>query len=87
MKELEAKLGMREAEFQTQLARELNPLKEQLQIHTQTTGILIAEKAELTAALSQAQQSVRKSSGLFQYLITVDTLIFVYYIDLCILNE
>ena len=62
VKELEAKLGTREAEFQTQLAREINPLKEQLQIHTQTTGILIAEKAELTAALSQAQQSVRKSS-------------------------
>ncbi|XP_076665638.1 golgin subfamily A member 2 [Andrena cerasifolii] len=62
VKELEAKLGTREAEFQTQLAREINPLKEQLEIHTQTTGILIAEKAELTAALNQAQQSVRKSS-------------------------
>ena len=62
VKELEAKLATREAEFQTQLAREINPLKEQLEIHTQTTGILIAEKAELTAALNQAQQSVRKSS-------------------------
>ena len=79
MKELEAKLGTREAEFQTQLAREINPLKEQLQIHTQTTGILIAEKAELTAALSQAQQSVRKSSGLFRCLKRVGTLIFVLY--------
>ncbi|XP_054012091.1 golgin subfamily A member 2-like [Hylaeus anthracinus] len=61
--ELEAKLKASEADFQTQLAREINPLKEQLQIHTQTTGILIAEKAELTAALSQAQQSTRQSSG------------------------
>nr|XP_033324127.1 golgin subfamily A member 2-like [Megalopta genalis] len=61
IKELEAKLETKEMEFQVQLAREVNPLKEQLQIHTQTTGILIAEKAELTAALSQAQQSTRQS--------------------------
>ncbi|XP_076638697.1 golgin subfamily A member 2 [Colletes latitarsis] len=60
--ELEAKLKASELEFQSHLAREINPLKEQLQIHTQTTGILIAEKAELTAALSQAQQDARQSS-------------------------
>ncbi|OAD58137.1 Golgin subfamily A member 2 [Eufriesea mexicana] len=60
--ELETKLAGKEIEFQAQLAREINPLKEQLQVHTQTTGILIAEKAELTAALSQAQQSARHSS-------------------------
>ncbi|XP_076164834.1 golgin subfamily A member 2 isoform X1 [Ptiloglossa arizonensis] len=61
--DLEAKLNANEVEFQAQLAREINPLKEQLQIHTQTTGILIAEKAELIAALNQAQQSTRQSSG------------------------
>ncbi|CAL7950860.1 unnamed protein product [Xylocopa violacea] len=60
--QLEAKLEGKEIELQTQLAREVNPLKEQLRLHTQTTGILIAEKAELTAALNQAQQSVRQSS-------------------------
>ncbi|KOC70191.1 Golgin subfamily A member 2 [Habropoda laboriosa] len=60
--ELETNLEAKETEFQAQLAREVNPLKEQLQVHTQTTGILIAEKAELSAALSQAQQSVRQSS-------------------------
>ncbi|CAK9807895.1 Golgin subfamily A member 2 [Anthophora plagiata] len=60
--ELETNLQAKETEFQAQLAREVNPLKEQLQVHTQTTGILIAEKAELSAALSQAQQSVRQSS-------------------------
>nr|XP_012145130.1 PREDICTED: golgin subfamily A member 2 [Megachile rotundata] len=60
--ELEAKLETRETEFQTHLARELNPLKEQLQVHTQTTGILIAEKAELSAALNQAQQTARQNS-------------------------
>ncbi|XP_076234729.1 golgin subfamily A member 2 [Calliopsis andreniformis] len=60
VEELEAKLEVKESEFEAHLAREINPLKEQLQIHTQTTGILIAEKAELTAALTQTQQSVRK---------------------------
>ncbi|KAF3424943.1 hypothetical protein E2986_09406 [Frieseomelitta varia] len=60
--ELETKLEGKETEFQIQLAREVNPLKEQLQVHAQTTGILIAEKAELTAALNQAQQSVRQTS-------------------------
>nr|XP_031831439.1 golgin subfamily A member 2-like isoform X1 [Nomia melanderi] len=61
VEELESKLEAKELEFQGKLVREVNPLKEQLQIHTQTTGILIAEKAELTAALSQAQQSNRQS--------------------------
>ena len=60
--ELEAKLEGKETEFQVELAQEIDPLKEQLQVHAQTTGILIAEKAELTAALSQAQQSIRQSS-------------------------
>lgn len=60
--ELEAKLETRETEFQTHLARELNPLQEQLKVHTQTTGILIAEKAELSAALNQAQQAARENS-------------------------
>ncbi|XP_060826118.1 golgin subfamily A member 2-like [Bombus pascuorum] len=60
--ELEAKLEGKETEYQVELAQEINPLKEQLQVHTQTTGILIAEKAELTAALSQAKQSIRQSS-------------------------
>ncbi|XP_076757423.1 golgin subfamily A member 2 [Xylocopa sonorina] len=60
--QLEAKLEGKEIELQTQLAREVNPLKEQLRLHTQTTGILIAEKAELTAALNQAQQSAKQSS-------------------------
>lgn len=60
--DLEMKLKDRDAEFETQLAREVDPLKEQLHIHMQTTGILIAEKAELTAALNQAQQAIRQNS-------------------------
>lgn len=60
--ELEAKLATRESEFQVRLAREIDPLKEQLHTHTQATGILIAEKAELTAALSQTQQAARQNA-------------------------
>uniref|UniRef100_V9IFW5 Golgin subfamily A member 2 n=1 Tax=Apis cerana TaxID=7461 RepID=V9IFW5_APICE len=55
--ELETKLKEKEIEFQIQLEQEINPLKDQVQIHTQTTGILIAEKTELTSALCQAQQN------------------------------
>lgn len=63
--ELEGKLEAKETDVQVQLQREIKPLQEQLQIHTQTTGILIAEKAELTAALGQAQRSIKQTSGLF----------------------
>lgn len=65
--ELETKLKEKETEFQIQLEQEINPLKDQVQIHTQTTGILIAEKAELTSALCQAQQSAKQNSGLLFY--------------------
>lgn len=60
--ELEGILATKDSEFEAKLVRELNPLKEQLQVHTQTTGILIAEKAELTAALAQSQKTARQNS-------------------------
>ncbi|KAL0114546.1 hypothetical protein PUN28_011681 [Cardiocondyla obscurior] len=60
--ELEGILAIKDSEFEAKLVREVNPLKEQLQIHTQTTGILIAEKAELTAALAQSQKTVKQNS-------------------------
>lgn len=48
-------MSTKELEHEAKLLRELNPLKEQLKIHAQTTGILVAEKAELTSAVSQYQ--------------------------------
>lgn len=63
MAELEGILATKDSEFEAKLVREINPLKEQLQIHTQTTGILIAEKAELTAALAQSQKAAKQNSG------------------------
>jgi hypothetical protein len=43
--ELEGILATKDSEFEAKLIREINPLKEQIQVHAQTTGILIAEKA------------------------------------------
>lgn len=63
MVELEGLLATKDSEFEAKLVREISPLKEQLQVHTQTTGILIAEKAELTAALAQSQRTVKKNLG------------------------
>jgi len=61
--ELEGILATKDSEFEAKLVREINPLKEQLQVHAQTTGILIAEKAELTAALAQSQKAAKQNSG------------------------
>lgn len=60
---MEGILATKDSEFEAKLVREINPLKEQLQVHAQTTGILIAEKAELTAALAQSQRTVKQNSG------------------------
>lgn len=60
--ELEGILTTKDSEFEAKLVREVNPLKEQLQVHTQTTGILIAEKAELTAALAQSQRTAKQNA-------------------------
>jgi len=66
--ELESILAMKDSEFEAKLIREINPLKEQIQVHAQTTGILIAEKAELTAALEQNRKLARQYSGQYTYI-------------------
>ncbi|XP_046736998.1 golgin subfamily A member 2-like [Diprion similis] len=58
--ELEMIMTTKDAEFEAKLYHELNPLKEQLQLHAQTTGILVGEKAELTAALVQSQTTTKQ---------------------------
>lgn len=60
--ELEAILATKDAEFEAKLARELNPLREQLQVHAQTTGILVGERAELSAAIEQCQSIAQRKS-------------------------
>ncbi|XP_063983451.1 golgin subfamily A member 2 [Diachasmimorpha longicaudata] len=60
--ELEALLSTKEAEYESKLLRELNPLKEELKLHAQATGILVAEKAELSSAITQYQSISQQRS-------------------------
>ncbi|XP_006154089.1 golgin subfamily A member 2 isoform X4 [Tupaia chinensis] len=50
-------------ECQQKLAKEQGALREQLQVHIQTIGILVSEKAELQTALAHTQQAARQKAG------------------------
>lgn len=56
-------MSTRSADYESRLMQELNPLREQIQIDAQTIGILVGEKAELTAANAQCQTTVRQKTG------------------------
>ncbi|XP_066223122.1 golgin subfamily A member 2 isoform X1 [Saccopteryx leptura] len=50
-------------EYKQKLAKEQGALREQLQIHIQTIGILVSEKTELQTALAHTQQAARQKTG------------------------
>ncbi|CAD7688953.1 unnamed protein product [Nyctereutes procyonoides] len=50
-------------EFEQKLAKEQGSLREQLQVHIQTIGILVSEKTELQIALVHTQQAARQKAG------------------------
>ncbi|CAI9174879.1 unnamed protein product [Rangifer tarandus platyrhynchus] len=50
-------------EFEQKLAKEQGALREQLQVHIQTIGILVSEKTELQTALTHTQQAARQKAG------------------------
>nr|XP_033816468.1 golgin subfamily A member 2 isoform X2 [Geotrypetes seraphini] len=50
-------------EFDQRFAREQGALREQLQVHIQTIGILVSEKSEIQTALSHTQQAARQKAG------------------------
>lgn len=50
-------------EFEQKLAKEQGSLREQLQVHIQTIGILVSEKSDLYAALTHTQQAVKQKTG------------------------
>ncbi|XP_056668474.1 golgin subfamily A member 2 isoform X10 [Monodelphis domestica] len=50
-------------EFEQKFAKEQGALREQLQVHIQTIGILVSEKTELQTALTHTQQAARQKSG------------------------
>ncbi|XP_057577211.1 golgin subfamily A member 2 isoform X2 [Hippopotamus amphibius kiboko] len=50
-------------EFEQKLVKEQGALREQLQVHIQTIGILVSEKTELQTALAHTQQAARQKAG------------------------
>ncbi|KAH7978766.1 hypothetical protein HPB49_006697 [Dermacentor silvarum] len=72
LQELKAKLARQQREFdrereemEEQSRREQSALNDQLQVHIQTIGILVAEKTELQSALSQSQQTAKQKAEVF----------------------
>ncbi|XP_041090176.1 golgin subfamily A member 2-like isoform X1 [Polyodon spathula] len=49
-------------EFEQKLLKEQGAMREQLQVHIQTIGILVSEKSELQTALSHTQQAARQKA-------------------------
>ncbi|XP_044296043.1 golgin subfamily A member 2 isoform X2 [Varanus komodoensis] len=49
--------------FEQKFAKEQAALREQLQVHIQTIGILVSEKSELQTALVHTQQAARQKAG------------------------
>uniref|UniRef100_A0A7M4DW45 Golgin A2 n=1 Tax=Crocodylus porosus TaxID=8502 RepID=A0A7M4DW45_CROPO len=58
IKEMEEK-----KEFEQKFVKEQAALREQLQVHIQTIGILVSEKSELQTALGHTQQAARQKTG------------------------
>ncbi|CAF99168.1 unnamed protein product, partial [Tetraodon nigroviridis] len=50
-------------EFEDKYSKEQGAMREQLQVHIQTIGILVSEKSELQTALQYTQQAARQKSG------------------------
>uniref|UniRef100_A0AAY5KC06 Golgin subfamily A conserved domain-containing protein n=1 Tax=Esox lucius TaxID=8010 RepID=A0AAY5KC06_ESOLU len=61
--ELSDQLQRERKEFEQKCAREQGAMREQLQVHIQTIGILVSEKSELQTALSYTQQAARQKTG------------------------
>lgn len=69
LQELRGKLTRQQREYEReqqeredQSRRELGAINDQLQVHIQTIGILVAEKTELQSALSQSQQTAKQKA-------------------------
>ncbi|XP_074546263.1 golgin subfamily A member 2 isoform X4 [Halichoeres trimaculatus] len=50
-------------EFEQRFSKEQGAMREQLQVHIQTIGILVSEKSELQTALQYTQQAARQKSA------------------------
>ncbi|XP_072552078.1 golgin subfamily A member 2 isoform X3 [Salminus brasiliensis] len=61
--ELSDQLQKERKEFEQKFVKEQGAMREQLQVHIQTIGILVSEKSELQTALSYTQQAARQKTG------------------------
>ncbi|XP_059404917.1 golgin subfamily A member 2-like isoform X2 [Carassius carassius] len=61
--ELSAQLQKERKEFEQKFSKEQGAIREQLQVHIQTIGILVSEKSELQTALSYTQQAARHKTA------------------------
>ncbi|XP_059514180.1 golgin subfamily A member 2 isoform X6 [Myotis daubentonii] len=61
--EIADQLEKEKQEYKQKLAKEQGALREQLQVHIQTIGILVSEKTELQTALAHTQQAARQKTG------------------------
>ena len=55
--ELQASLSGEKKVAEDKSSRDIKALKDQLQVHIQTIGILVAEKTELASTLNQSQKT------------------------------
>nr|XP_055054262.1 golgin subfamily A member 2 isoform X4 [Misgurnus anguillicaudatus] len=61
--ELSDQLQKERKEFGQKFSKEQGAMREQLQVHIQTIGILVSEKSELQTALSYTQQAARQKTA------------------------
>uniref|UniRef100_A0A673GIA4 Golgin subfamily A member 2-like n=1 Tax=Sinocyclocheilus rhinocerous TaxID=307959 RepID=A0A673GIA4_9TELE len=61
--ELSDQLQKERKEFEQKFTKEQGAMREQLQVHIQTIGILVSEKSELQTALSYTQQAARHKTA------------------------
>ncbi|KAG7498962.1 golgin subfamily A member 2 isoform X1 [Solea senegalensis] len=61
--ELTDQLQKERKEFEQRFSKEQGAMREQLQVHIQTIGILVSEKSELQTALQYTQQAARQKAA------------------------
>uniref|UniRef100_A0A7N6FM77 Golgin subfamily A conserved domain-containing protein n=1 Tax=Anabas testudineus TaxID=64144 RepID=A0A7N6FM77_ANATE len=61
--ELSDQLQKERKEFEQKFSKEQGAMREQLQVHIQTIGILVSEKTELQTALQYTQQAARQKTA------------------------
>ncbi|XP_067340147.1 golgin subfamily A member 2 isoform X6 [Channa argus] len=61
--EISDQLQKERKEFEQRFSKEQGAMREQLQVHIQTIGILVSEKSELQTALQYTQQAARQKTA------------------------